>query len=73
MELISHVNGAPDQAHHEAVLKLMLPVLSGKHAHGSDQQEGAENIENKMKMRDQRDAKPDHDSAHDQRADNSPN
>src|SRR5213593_1213433 len=51
VEFIGHVNGAPDEAHHQAVLKFLLSVLSRKHAHGSDKQKDAENVENKMKMR----------------------
>src|SRR2546429_6431501 len=73
VKFIGHMNGAPDEAHDHAGLKVLLAVLSRKHAHGGDEQEAAEKIENKMKMLDQRDTEPDHHSAHDQRANNSPN
>src|SRR5439155_13248391 len=56
VKFIGHMNGAPDKAHDQAVLKLLLSILSGKHAHGRHEQEDPEKVENKIKMRDQRDA-----------------
>ena len=47
-------------------------MLSEKHSQSGDQQEDAEQVENKMKAPHQRDAAQDHDSAHDQRAEDSP-
>jgi transcription elongation factor GreA len=47
-------------------------MFSEKHSQRRDQQEHAEQVENKMKPTHQDDAGQDHDSAHDQRAENSP-
>src|SRR5260370_18811422 len=47
-------------------------MFSEKHSQRGDQQENAEQVENKMKPPHQRDAAQDHDSAHDQRAEDSP-
>jgi transcription elongation factor GreA len=47
-------------------------MFSEKHSQRRDQQEHTEQVENKMKPTHQDDAGQDHDSAHDQRAENSP-
>src|SRR5260370_32966190 len=47
-------------------------MFTEKHSQRSEQQENAEQVANTMKPTHQRDAAQDHDSAHDQRAENSP-
>src|SRR5207253_11224604 len=64
--------GAPAHAHDPTVSEIFCLMFPEKHADGGDNQECAEEIKNKMKTYNQRHSKQDHDSAHDQRSEDSP-
>ena len=60
------------QPHHETVPEILFAGLGKKHSDGADDQKKTEEVQDEMKTRDQRDAEQDHDTAHDQSAENSP-
>src|SRR5205807_6567134 len=59
-------------SHDPALAKILRLAFDKKHSPGADQQEAAENVENEIEPIYEFDPDPDHDSAHHQRADDSP-
>src|SRR5205814_5445547 len=60
------------EQHQPAVAKFFLVTFAEKHARGGKDEKRAEKVEDKVKARNERNAQPDHDSAHDEGAENSP-
>ena len=72
-EVGRHWDKLATNAQDPALTEFCFIAFAKSHANRGENQESAENIENKVKAIDERNAEPDHDAAHDQRANNSPN
>src|SRR5438270_8328432 len=72
MKIGRNGKGPKTAPHDPAFSEILRLLFHKKHSPRADQQEGAEEIENKVEAIDQRHAEPDHYPAHHKRADNSP-
>src|SRR5437763_5835811 len=58
--------------HHPALAKIIRLLFHEKHSPGTDEKERSKKVENEIEALHQRNTEPDHDAAHDQRADDAP-
>src|ERR1700741_1777730 len=66
-------NPIPAKTHHQTVPEIWFAGLSKKHSNGGHQQENSKDVKNEMKPRHQSHAEQNHDAAHHEGAENSPN